>query len=144
MILRWIKKKKKNYNDKARSLARKGSGTKAHVSQKIVLYLKGVTINIENYSQRSRSLHLRDKLHKQFSTPHNTYTKFYFREVKITAEGYKILLYIKKKNYYNQQSRSSHRLEPSQGEKERKEERENEGEGEREKRGERNNGESGT
>ena len=42
---------------------------KAHVSQKIVLYFKGVTVNTENYSQRSRSLHLRDERHKQFSTP---------------------------------------------------------------------------
>ena len=37
---------------------------KAHVSQKNVLYFKGVTVNTENYSQRSRSLHLRDKRHK--------------------------------------------------------------------------------
>ena len=48
-----------SYNDKA-----------AHVSQKIVLYLKGVIVNTENYNQRSRSLHLKDKQHKQFSTPH--------------------------------------------------------------------------
>ena len=38
--------KKIRYNDKARS-----SVQKAHVSQKIVLYFKGVTINAENYSQ---------------------------------------------------------------------------------------------
>ena len=43
---------------------------KVHVSQKIVLYFKGVTVNTEDYSQRSRSLHLKDKRHKQFSTPH--------------------------------------------------------------------------
>ena len=43
-----------SYNDKARSLVQK-----AHVSQKIVLYFKGVTVNTENYSQRSRSLHKR-------------------------------------------------------------------------------------
>ena len=42
---------------------------KAHVPQKIVLYFKGVTINTENYSQQSCSLHLRDKQCKQFSTP---------------------------------------------------------------------------
>ena len=42
---------------------------KAHVSQKIVLYFKGVIVNTGDYSQRSRSLHLRDKRHKQFSTP---------------------------------------------------------------------------
>ena len=41
-----------SYNDKARS-----SVQKTHVSQKIVLYFKGVTVNTENYSQRSRSLH---------------------------------------------------------------------------------------
>ena len=105
---------------------------KAHVSQKIVLYFKGVTVNTKNYSQRSRSLHLRDKRHKQFSTPqkekptrknkrkgkarslvgrsseksHNTNTKFHFREVTITSEDYKIFLYISEN--YNQQSRSPH------------------------------------
>ena len=42
---------------------------KAHVSQKIVLYFKGVTVNTENYNQQSRSLHLKDKRHKQYSTP---------------------------------------------------------------------------
>ena len=42
---------------------------KAHVSQKIVLYFKGVTVNSKDYGQRSRSLNLRDKRHKQFSTP---------------------------------------------------------------------------
>ena len=83
---------------------------KAHVSQKIVLYFKGVTVNTGDYGQRSRSLHLRDKRHKRFSTPqkekptrkkkrkekarssvgrsfeksHNTNTKFHFREVTIT------------------------------------------------------------
>ena len=115
------------YNDKARS-----SVQKAHVSQKIVLYFKGVTVNAENYSQRSRSLHLIDKRHKQFSTPqkekptrkkkrkekarssvgrnseksHNTNTKFHFKEVTITSEDYKIFLYISEN--YNHQSHSSH------------------------------------
>ena len=42
---------------------------KVHVSQKIVLYFKGVTVNTENYSQWSRSPHLIDKRRKQFSTP---------------------------------------------------------------------------
>ena len=105
---------------------------KAHVSQKIVLYFKGVTVNTEDYSQWSRSLHLRDKRHKQFSTPqkekptrkkkrkekarssvgrsseksHNTNTKFHFREVTITLEDYKIFLYISEN--YNQQSHSPH------------------------------------
>ena len=91
---------------------------KAHVSQKIVLYFKGVTVNTENYSQRSHSLHLRDKWHKQFSTSqkekpirkkkkakssvgrsseksHNINKKFHFREVTITSKDYKIFLYIK-------------------------------------------------
>ena len=112
------------YNDKARS-----SVQKAHVSQKIVLYFKGVTINAENYSQQSRSLH---KRREHFSTPqkeksirkkerkkiarssagrtseksHNTNTKFHFREVTITSEDYKIFLYISKN--YNQQSHSPH------------------------------------
>ena len=93
---------------------------KAQVSQKIFLYFKEVTVNTENYSQRSHSLHLRDKRHKQFSTPqkekptrkkkrkekarssvgrsseksHNTNTKFHFREVTITSEDYKIFLHI--------------------------------------------------
>ena len=49
------------YDDKERS-----SVQKAHVSQKIVLYFKGVTVNTENYGQRSRSLHRRLE---QFSTP---------------------------------------------------------------------------
>ena len=97
---------------------------KAHVSQKIILYFKRVTVNTGDYSQRSCSLHLRDKRHKQFSTPqkekptmkkkrkekamssvgrsseksHNTNTKFHFREVTITSEDYKIFLYISK-NY---------------------------------------------
>ena len=42
---------------------------KSHVSQKIVLYLKGITVHTENYIQRSRSQLLKDKRHKQFSTP---------------------------------------------------------------------------
>ena len=105
---------------------------KAHVSQKIVLYFKGFTINTENYSQRSHSLHLRDKRHKQFSTPqkekptrknkrkekvrssvgrsskksHNTNIKFHFREIIITSEDYKTFLYIS--DNYNQQSHSPH------------------------------------
>ena len=105
---------------------------KSHVSQKIVLYFKGVTVNTEDYSQWSHSLHLRDKRHKQFSTPqkekptrkkkrkekarssvgrssensYNTNTKFHFREVKITLEDYKIFLY--NLENYNQQSRSPH------------------------------------
>ena len=105
---------------------------KAHVSQKIVLYFKRVTVNAKNYSQRSRSLHLKDKRHKQFSTSqkekptrtkkrkekarssvgksseksHNTNTKFHFKEVTITSEDYKIFLYISEN--YNQQSRSPH------------------------------------
>ena len=53
-----------SYNDKERS-----SMQKAHVSQKIVLYFKGVTVNTENYCQWNRSLHLRDKRRKRFSTP---------------------------------------------------------------------------
>ena len=82
-----------------------------------MLYFKEVTVNTENYSQRSRSLHLKDKRHKQFSTPqkekptrkkkrkekarssvgrsfensHNTNTKFHLREVTITSEDYKNL-----------------------------------------------------
>ena len=93
------------YNDKARSLVQK-----AHVSQKIVLYFKGVTVNAENYSQRSRFLHLRDKQHKQFSTHHKEKPtrkknrKEKAREVTITSEDYKIFLYISEN--YNQQSRS--------------------------------------
>ena len=83
---------------------------KSHVSQKIVLYFKGVTVNTEDYSQRSHSLHLRDKWHKQFGRSseksHNTNTKFHFREVTITSEDYKIFLYISEN--YNQQSRSPH------------------------------------
>ena len=97
-----------------------------------MLYFKEVTVNTENYSQRSRSLHLRDKRHKQFSTPqkenpqekkkrkekarssvgrsfeksHNTNTKFHFRDVTITSRDYKIFLYILEN--YNQQSRSPH------------------------------------
>ena len=94
---------------------------KPHVSQKIVIYFKGVTVNTGDCSQQSRSLHLRDKRHKQLSTPqkekptrkkrkrkekarssvgrsskksHNTNTKFNFREVTITLEDYKIFLYI--------------------------------------------------
>ena len=42
---------------------------KAHVLQKIVIYFKGVTVNTGDHSQRSRSLRLRDKRHKQFPTP---------------------------------------------------------------------------
>ena len=42
---------------------------KVHASQNIVLYFKGVTVNTKNYSQWSRSPHLRDKQCKQFSTP---------------------------------------------------------------------------
>ena len=143
------------YNDKARS-----SVQKAHVSQKIVLYFKGVTVNAENYSQRSRSLHLKDKRHKQFSTPqkekptrssvgrsseksHNTNTKFHFREVTITLEDYKIFLYISKN--YNQQSRSPHlkklqlakpfftSVNTQSREKPQEREREREGERERER-----------
>ena len=102
---------------------------KAHVLQKIVLYFKSVTVNIENYSQWRRSLH---KRREQFSTSqkekqtrkkkrkniarssasrsskksHNTNTKFHFREVTITLENYKIFLYISEN--YNQQSRSPH------------------------------------
>ena len=105
---------------------------KAHVSQKIVLYFKGVIVNTEDYNQRSRSLQLRDKRHKQFYTPqkekptrkkkrkdkarssvgrsseksHNTNPKFHFKEVIITSEDYKIFLYISEN--YNQQSRSLH------------------------------------
>ena len=103
---------------------------KAHVSQNIILYFKGVIVNTENYSQQSCSLHLRDKQHKQFSTPqkekptrknkgkekarssvgrsskksHSTNTKFHFREVTITSEDYKTFLYIPEN--YNQQIRS--------------------------------------
>ena len=120
----------------------------------------GIIVNTENYNQRSRSLHLRDKWHKQVSIPqkersseksHNTNTKFHFREVTITLVDYKIFLYISKN--YNQQSRS-HRLTPSQGknhkkEKENKKEKRKEKEKEKkggygEKRGERNNGENRT
>ena len=105
---------------------------KAHVSQKIVLYFKGVIVNTEDYNQWSRSLHLRDKRHKQLSTPQkekptrkkkrkekarssvgrsseksrNTNTKFHFKEVTITSKVYKIFLYILEN--YNQQSRSPH------------------------------------
>ena len=94
---------------------------KVNVSQNIVLYFKGVTVNTGDYSQRIHSLHLRDKWHKQFSTPqkekpirkkkrkekarnsigrsskksHKTNTKFHFREVTITSEHYKIFLYKK-------------------------------------------------
>ena len=42
---------------------------KAYVLQKFVRYFKGVTVNTEDHSQRSRSLHLRDKRHEQFPTP---------------------------------------------------------------------------
>ena len=42
---------------------------KAHVLQKLVCYFKGVTVNREDHSQQSCSLHLRDKRHKQFPTP---------------------------------------------------------------------------
>ena len=112
---------------------------KTHVSQKIVLYFKGITFNTEDYIQQIRSLHLRDKRHKQFSTPqkekptrkkkrkekarslvgrsseksHNINTKFHFREVTITSEDYKIFLYISEN--YNQQSRSPHlkKLQPA-------------------------------
>ena len=34
---------------------------KVHVLKKLVHYFKGVTVNTEDHSQRSRSLHLRDK-----------------------------------------------------------------------------------
>ena len=96
---------------------------KAHVLQKIVLYFKGVTVNIGDHSQWNRSLHLREKQHKQFPTPqkekptakkrrrekarssagrsfeksHNTKTKFHFRKITITSEDYKIFFYISKK-----------------------------------------------
>ena len=43
---------------------------KEHVLQKFVRYFKGVTINTEDHSQQSRSLHLRDKRHEQLPTPH--------------------------------------------------------------------------
>ena len=85
---------------------------KVHVLQKIFLYFKGVTVNTENHSQWSRSLHLRDKRHKQFPTPqkekptrkkkrkekarslvdrsseksYNTNTKFHFMKIRITSE----------------------------------------------------------
>ena len=42
---------------------------KAHVLQKLVRYFKRVTVNTEDHSQRSRSLHLRDKQCEQFPTP---------------------------------------------------------------------------
>ena len=85
---------------------------KAHVLQKIVLYFKGVTVNTEDHSQQSGSLHRRDRRHKQFPTPkkekptrkkkrkekarssigrssknlHNINTKFHFRKITITSE----------------------------------------------------------
>ena len=94
---------------------------KVNVSQKIVLYFKGFTVNTGDYSQRIHSLNLRDKRYKQFSTPqkekpirkkkrkekarnsigrsseksHKTNTKFHFKEVTLTSEHYKIFLYRK-------------------------------------------------
>ena len=42
---------------------------KAHVLQTLVCYFKGVIVNMEDHSQWSHSLHLRDKRHEQFPTP---------------------------------------------------------------------------
>ena len=53
-----------NYNDKAGAWIGKVRVQKAHVLQKFVRYFKGVTVNTEGHIQRSRSLHLRDKLER--------------------------------------------------------------------------------
>ena len=96
---------------------------KVHVSQKIALYVKGVTVKYrelhstklllvsqrqeaqtglyssERKNQRGKRREKKEqgaRLAKALKNSHNTNTKFHWREVTITSEGYKIFLCISK------------------------------------------------
>ena len=89
---------------------------KAHVLQKIVLYFKGVTIYIEDHNQRSRSLHPRDKRHKQFPTPRKENPQGKRREKR--KQGARLVEALKShitkiQNFISEKLQSPHRITKS-------------------------------
>ena len=99
------------------ALLEKIRAQKAHVSQKIVFYVKGITVKYKELhstkpflvSQRQAAqtvIHSSKRKNPQkkkeqgaqlaeaLKNSHNTNTKFHYREVTITLEGYKIFFCI--------------------------------------------------